>query len=421
MALKQKKYMENIICYIEQNLTCDLNLHQLTKLSHLSLMQLYRDFYSFTGHSVKEYIKKRRLSNALALLKCSDMSLADIVYSCGYSSQQFFCKCVKNTTKFTPLEYKQSENYYYFPPFNSDAERQISVASETIPSTICCKFYHSQLCGIENRAVNYLLTLPLKWNGRIFGKNGTQEGKQFCYELYLEYESGMTEILKNSDFSDFHIVPGYTAAFATTIIPNKEEEINRAWDYLYIDWLKNSMFEQADKPYFEEYIYKDGQIKKLVLYLPVEKRGEHYKITIKTCNPMTFLISRKSGRNAEENASKAVIEFLSSHYPYLVKTTREFYVAKNGMEYVCGVKLEKELHLPQDRELEILHLDEGSYAVLEGDCCGDSSVYEACLLSWVNDNGFDKDTSSVFTVYKTDGSFQRENIKTKIFVKLKKC
>lgn len=305
--------------------------------------------------------------------------------------------------------------------FYSKSEQQITVATETIPQMICLRYYHSQIRGIENRMVNYLLSLLPDYKGRILGRIGKQLDNRVCYELYIELYGETLEKLKNSDFVGFTIIHEQTATFAKTTVKNNDDEINTAWDYLYIDWLKTSMFEQSDKQYFEEYICKEGKIKKLVLYLPVKKRNDYNKISLKSFDKMIFLVSRKSGINAEENASKAVMEFLSSHYPYLVKTTRAFFVAKNAMEYTCGVKLEKELCLPQDNELEILHLDGGNYAIFEGDCCGDSSVYETILLSWINENSFDKDTTSVFTIYETDGSFEKEYIRTKIFVKMKKC
>ena len=67
----------------------------LSNVGYASHAKLYRSFYSLTGHSVKEYVRKRRLSNALALIKTSDMGLADIAFQCGYSSHQALCRAVR--------------------------------------------------------------------------------------------------------------------------------------------------------------------------------------------------------------------------------------------------------------------------------------------------------------------------------------
>lgn len=417
--MKDKKYTREVLRYIEDNLNTPFSINDIPLGNYVSTMQLYRDFYNLTGHSVKEYIRKRRLSNALALVKHSDMSFADIAYSCGYSSQQSFCKCVKLSIGHTPLEYKNSDSYFYFPMLSIKSNHQITVSTETIPKTIGLKYYHTQIRDIENRAVNYLLSLLPDYEGRIFGKNGKQLNNRVCYELYIEGNMEILDKLKNSKFLELTNAPEVTAAFAKTTVKNNDEEINAAWNYLFTDWLKSSMFQESDKQYFEEYIYKQGKIKKLVLYLPIEKRNNYNKISLKYCDDMMFLVSRNKGVNAEENASKTVLEFLSDHYPYLVKTAKSFYVARNGMEYTCGVKLEKNLHIPQDSNVEIVHISSGNYAILEGDCCGDSSVYETFLLSWIKDNGFNSNDAAIFTIYETDESFEEENINTKVCIKIK--
>lgn len=407
------------IQYIEDNLNGDINLEQAAHTGFTSLMQLYRDFYAYTGHSVKEYIRRRRLSNALNMIKCSDRPLADIAYSCGYSSQQALCKYVKAATAMTALAYKKSESYYYFPMFNGQIVRQVTVAAETIPQTIGAKFYHTQLSGIENRAVNTLLSLLPKYEGRIFGRNGKQLGTRFCYELFLEFDSFILNKLEGSAFKEISILPEITLSFAKTTVKNEDNEIGLAWDYLYINWLRTSMFTQNDRNYFEEYIHKGGQVKKLILYLPVNKRTDYNKISLNFCEEMVFLVSSGKGCNAEENASKTVMNFLSEYNSYAIKTARQFYLARNGMDCTCGVRLEKALDVSLSSGLEILHLAEGSYAVLESGCCSNSSVFESLLLSWINEHGLIKDNIPAFTIYETNGNFEPEAIKMKIYIKLK--
>ncbi len=419
--MKQKLHIQTVLHEIESNLANEFNIDKIAHLGYVSPMQLYRDFYNLTGHSVKEYIRRRRLSSALSLVKHSDMSLTDIAYTCGYSSQQAFCRCVKSATGQTPLEYKESDNYYYFPMFNRDNKLMVTVTTETIPQTLCIKFYHSQFRGIENRAVNYLLTVLPEYNGRIFGRNGSQLESRLCYELYIEPGDKIFEQLKGFDFVIGDVAPEITTAVAKTITKNIDEEINSSWDYLYIDWLRTSMFEQSDIPYIEEYRYRDSLVKRLVLYLPVKKRNDYNKIRLISCSDMIFLVSCKTGINAEEHSSEEVMEFLSDHYPYLIKTIHQFYVSKNGMECTCGVRLEKGFPLLPDNEMQLLHFLGGNYAILEADCCGDSSVFEDILLSWIKDSGFIRDDFvPIFTIYETYGGFENENIKTKIYIKLKK-
>lgn len=95
------------IAFIEEHLHEEIPLEQAAQAGFTSLMQLYRDFYTYTGHSVKEYIRKRRLSVALGMIRSSQRPLAEIAYACGYSSQQALCKYVKSATSLTPLAYQK--------------------------------------------------------------------------------------------------------------------------------------------------------------------------------------------------------------------------------------------------------------------------------------------------------------------------
>lgn len=406
------------IQHIEEHLHDSIDLGQAAQAGFTSLMQLYRDFYTYTGHSVKEYIRKRRLSTALSLIKCSDLPFAEIAYSCGYSSQQALCKGVKSATAMTPLEYRKSEAYYYFPRFDTDAVRQVTVMQENIPKAIWAKFYHPKLNGIEHQALCVLKELLPEYQGRIFGKNGQQLGSRFCYEISVEYDPDVLNKLRNSVFVEVNVLPGTSLTFAKTTVKDDEQEIGLAWNYLYHSWLKTSMFTQDNESYFEEYIQKDGAVKKLILYMPVTRRKDYNKISLVNCESMLFLVSSREGLQAEEEASQEVMSYLSKHNPGAIRSARQFYVTRAGGSCTCGIRVEQELELPQDSGLACLRHEEGCYAVIESDSCSDSRVFEAYLDTWISESGFKRGAQPAFSIYETDGTFEPEAIKTKVWIKL---
>ena len=51
--------LEPLFAELEQNIADDLNVERLAEAGRLSRTQLYREFYNTTGHSVKEYVRKR--------------------------------------------------------------------------------------------------------------------------------------------------------------------------------------------------------------------------------------------------------------------------------------------------------------------------------------------------------------------------
>ncbi|QUI21887.1 AraC family transcriptional regulator [Vallitalea pronyensis] len=403
-------YFNNIIRYIEAHLYSPITTQQISQVGFISLMQLYRDFYAYTGHSVKEYIRKRRLSNALALVKSSKMTLADIAYYCGYSSQQAFHKQVRSTTGQTPLQYKKSDHYYYYPPFKGPFKTYINVAKERIPATIYLKFYDSQLKGIENRAIEHLFMLLPDFHGRLFGRNGTQSSHKFTYELYLELNDDTQHLVNlNASYGDL-ICYGNTYhhpvhTYATTTVNNHEEAIHQAWDYLYTDWLQSSMFQQAHENFFEEYIIKHGKPIKLKLYLPVKKKSNPYEITIKHAHQMTFLTAQQEGIYAEKKASKQIAHYFGIYYPDILETAQNFIVSKHKDRYLCGIQIDKhQIHFPLPTYIQTLTLAEGYYAILKGDSCVNSSIYEQRLISWLNDNGLSTHSRTPFTLYHSSCS-----------------
>ncbi|MCL2106010.1 MAG: helix-turn-helix domain-containing protein [Oscillospiraceae bacterium] len=403
-----------LLAELEQNIANDISVDRLAEAGLLSRSQLYREFYDTTGHSVKEYVRKRRLSTALALIKHTDTPLLDIAHQCGFGSQQALCRSVKAATGLTPTRYKASGDEYYFPICESQPDFTVTISTETIPATQRLLYYDSRLKGLEDRALAWLLAARPGYRGRIFGRNGQQRGSKLCYELYIE--------------SDHPDQPAFTGTFAKTSCSNIELEINAAWDYLYDDWLKTSMFSMADAPYFEEYIHGSGQVKRLQLYLPVQKRPGFHKIQLCQCGDMHFLAARRSGKDAETIASKAVMDFLTAEHPRLAQSARQFYVStaqeeKPGLRlvqkniYACGIALQAAIDAPPG--LEIITHPAGEYALLEGDCCGDAGVYASVLAAWMGDMGL-APAAAPFAVYEASGGFDERDIRAKIYVRIAK-
>jgi len=414
--MESKAYLQSVITKIEQNIFEKINIGQLSSEYFISTRQLYRDFYCYTGHSINEYIRKRRLSKALSLLKHSSMSLSYIASECGYSSQQAFCKQIKSTILMTPAEYINSPDIYYFPICEGKKIRQIVIQNKMIPEMICLKYYNSQLIGIEDKAIKYLQSVLHNYNGTLFGRNGQQRGSKFCYELYIDYnEKYINTVIKCG--LEFSITTEYNGVFAFTTTKNNEQEINDTWDYIYGNWLKNSMFELDNTPYFEEYILNDNIIKKLILHLPVKRRENFYKISFNNFNERLFLISSKRGLNAEKDATKKLINFVSNYHPYFFTTQKEFYISMQNGWYFCGINLDNPVSVPR-RGIKHLNIPQGTYAVLEGSCFKNHEEYEQILTNWLQENGFETD-GEPFSIYDTSRGMDKKEIIIKSQIKIK--
>jgi len=412
-AVCANETMSDLLRYIENNLPSDLNTGLLANIGYASHAKLYRSFYSLTGHSVKEYVRKRRLSNALALIKASELSLTDISMRCGYSSLQALCRAVRQTLSVTPSEYKSGGAFYFFPPWNGQPAHLVAVSNVTIPRMLRVLFHHTRLKDIENAAVSTFLQAFPGYGGRIFGRNGKQEGGKFCYELFLTDIGVDFDRLKQFGFEITRETPQFNAVFATIAVKNDETQINAAWNYLYAQWLQNSMFEYTDEPYYEEYMVKNGRPVKLKLYLPIKKRGGETKISLISDPGLRFIVASAEGYNAENIASRTVVDYLSARYSYIVSTSKELYLSKTDNTYICGIRVDAGAMFVDDVSVRCFTVVEGSYLVLESSVTGDYDRYAELLTSFARDNGMAVDTSGIFAIYDASESF--DNLKTKMY------
>lgn len=414
----KSEYLNNVLRHIESNLPDDLDTERLARVGYVSPPKLYRDFYNLTGHSVKEYIRKRRLSNALALIKTSDMELTDIAYQCGYASYLTLWRAMKQMLGLAPSEYKTGNTYYFFPPFSGEPVQSVTVSNDVIPPTLRVLYYSSQLSNIEKMAVDTFLRAVPAYAGRIFGRNGKQRGSKFCYELYVTDAGFSHESFLPYCFELMDEIPAFAATFATSAVRNDEARINAAWDYLYAQWLQESMFEYTGEPHYEEYILRSGKPAKLKLYLPIRKRNEETKISLIGNPRLRFISAQASGFTAERIASQTIVDYMAKRYPHIVQASKDLYVRKTANAFVCGVGVDWSFRFVEDENITSVTTKCSHYLVLESNVIGDYDRYAAALFSFAQANGMNADRKDIFAVYNTRRGIDNLSIKLYCPVKL---
>ena len=95
--------LKQAINYINDNLDRQIKLNDIAELVDISQYYFCRLFNESTGVSPYKYVIQQRVAKAKNLIKNSRLTLADISYECGFSSQsqmtQHFRKCVGVTPK----------------------------------------------------------------------------------------------------------------------------------------------------------------------------------------------------------------------------------------------------------------------------------------------------------------------------------
>ncbi len=99
---------ETVTAYISEHFSEDLPVSKLAKLAGLSQYHFIRMFRKETGFTPHEYLTHTRLNTARYLLKTTRLSVKDICFQSGFSSESVFCSAFRRHTGMTPTEYRQS-------------------------------------------------------------------------------------------------------------------------------------------------------------------------------------------------------------------------------------------------------------------------------------------------------------------------
>lgn len=96
-----------VIKYIKSHYSSSRILSTFCDLYHYSPQYISRIFRQETGFTVSEYLQKVRIEKSCELLAGSNLSVADIAESVGYTDLKFFTSLFKRMIKMTPRDYRK--------------------------------------------------------------------------------------------------------------------------------------------------------------------------------------------------------------------------------------------------------------------------------------------------------------------------
>lgn len=98
---------EDIIAYINEHFIREMTVEELAGRAGMSTWHFIRTFKQETGFSPHQYLINTRMSAARYLLKNSRLSIKDICFRTGFSSESVFCSAFKRNQGMTPGEYRE--------------------------------------------------------------------------------------------------------------------------------------------------------------------------------------------------------------------------------------------------------------------------------------------------------------------------
>lgn len=100
--------VQRAVLYIDANLSENLSLHALAEKLSISAGYLSTLFKKETGHTLTDYVNRRRIDYACHLLNTTHLQIQTVAQHCGIVDVQYFSKIFKRLTGQTPKAYRLS-------------------------------------------------------------------------------------------------------------------------------------------------------------------------------------------------------------------------------------------------------------------------------------------------------------------------
>jgi len=94
--------LERVVSRVERSLTEPLALDELSAEAYLSKFHLHRVFRALTGYPLAEYVRRRRLSESLELLRDDTRSILEVALASGFAHEQSYGRAFKNRWDLSP-------------------------------------------------------------------------------------------------------------------------------------------------------------------------------------------------------------------------------------------------------------------------------------------------------------------------------
>lgn len=269
--------IQKAIDYIENNLKENIKLEEIAKVAGYSSPHFYRVFGPIVGCSVKEYVRKRKLSNAMFDLATSTRSVTEIAFEYGYESHEAFTRAFKFAYGESPSSFRKVQaELCLFEKINLLSKNNKNGVVILKPETICKD--ERLLLGIVrkiNQGENIKFGLLSKVKNEFMEMTEEIENRVNTELYYAAYDYDVQDISKEDkeiNYTYFYgvevsqynnisqgmvkkVMPKAKYAVFNYNIKNNTlngESLNQpVYDYIDGIWLPNSGFELSETSDYE--------------------------------------------------------------------------------------------------------------------------------------------------------------------------
>lgn len=265
----KNEYIIAAVNFIESNLKENITLHEVAGYIGFSENYFHSYFKKQTNLEIKNYIRKRKISNALKDLVLSEKRIIDVCYDYSFNSPEVFTRAVKRYHSITASEIQKKKNFVFFEKYSDKSK----IKNKTFMTFINPGYVvFSQGFGYnpEDIAWKNIFDGCIKNNPgkdlRIFGYNSPSpllSGEPYGYEFIILSE----QKLKYSGKTKIKYFPG---GFYTCVSTDFQSLVD-GWSY-FNSWNIYNSFKYGDITWLEEHFPEKNTTKNfLKIYYPLKK------------------------------------------------------------------------------------------------------------------------------------------------------
>lgn len=293
--MEHLRQLQRAIDYIEDHLDDDFSTDSIAKVAGFSKWHFQMVFSSAVGDTLKEYIRKRRLTAAMITLGTTDRRIIEIALEAGFESQEAFTRAFKTMFGKTPGDCRNEGTKSVMSPnkpritmeyldhlygginmqpfFKNIEEKKVIGMGTKFISTLSPDHDNEKIIpALWGKYVPRSEEIPTRLSPVDLGVCFKEEGEKFHPDECF-YIAG-TEVKSIDKIPDGMMAMTIPAGkYAVFTHKGKLDKLSFTMKYIYGSWLPKSGEKLRDAPDLEIYDQRfkpDSDESELDIYIPIE-------------------------------------------------------------------------------------------------------------------------------------------------------
>jgi AraC family transcriptional regulator len=279
--------MAKAIQYIEANLQNELSVPDISKAAGYSLYHFSRLFHGITGHSPKEYLIRRRLTEAAYELLDSKRKISDIAFEYQFNDTETFNRAFKRAFGLSPTELRRSNATRQMPFLSAITEESIQhihKIKDIEPEVVeLDPIFLVGLVVLERPPASIITELWARFPDEIHAIQNRVIPERYYQVVFWpdQYDLGGCFLMCAVEVSDLNIInPNLTgkyippARYLRFIHKGLSCKVGLTYQYIYESWLPKTdyrlPFPYNFELYGEKFLGADNPESESEIYIPVK-------------------------------------------------------------------------------------------------------------------------------------------------------